>query len=142
MSTSIVILKTGEKLITDLQEAFNGDDENRSGICLIMRHPYELSLAPADDDNELDLKVEFTKWCPYAIDVEFRIPYDSVISIGKPDPTLAEAFEAKVQRIEETVTEETSNFAVQQQAIAEALAEMSAIPQGNYVVTSASEEND
>jgi hypothetical protein len=128
MSTSIVVLKTGEKIITDLQEAFNGDDENKTGICLIMRHPYQLSLAPAEDDDELDLKVEFTKWCPYAIDTEFKIPYDSVISIATPDPTLAEAFEAKIERIEETVIEQTTNFAVQQKAIQEALMEMKSKP--------------
>ena len=34
MSTSIVILKTGEKIITDLQEAFDGDDENKNVSCL------------------------------------------------------------------------------------------------------------
>lgn len=128
MSTSIVILKTGEKLITDLQEAFNGDDENKTGICLIMRHPYELSLSPTEDDDELDLKVEFTKWCPYAIDTEFKIPYDSVISIATPDPALAEAFEAKVQRMEETMVDQTSNFSVQQKAIEEALLEMKSTP--------------
>ena len=128
MSTSILVLKTGEKVITDLQEAFNGDDENKQGICLIMRHPYELSLAPAEDESDLDLKVEFTKWCPYAVDTEFKIPYDAVISIGQPDPTLAEAFEAKVARIEEEQISEGTNFELQQQAAQSAMAEIKLNP--------------
>lgn len=123
MSTSIVVLKTGEKIITDLQEAFDGDTEDKKGICLIMRHPYELSLVPSGDDSDLDLKIEYSKWCPYAIDTEFKIPYDSVISIATPDPTLLEAYENKIKRIEEEV-EQTSNFSVQQQAIEEALAQI------------------
>ena len=97
MSTSIVVLKTGEKIITDLQEAFDGDSEQKKGICLIMRQPYELSLVPSEDDSELDLKIEYSKWCPYAIDTEFKIPYDAVISIASPDPTLAEAYENKIK---------------------------------------------
>jgi len=128
MSTSIVVLKTGEKIITDLQEAFDGDTEEKKGICLIMRHPYELALSPTEDDSDLDLKVEFSKWCPYAIDTEFKIPYDSVISIATPDPMLAEAFENKVKRIEETQVEQTSNFSVQQQAIEEALSQIKSKP--------------
>lgn len=129
MSTSIVILKTGEKLITDLQEAFDGDDENKKGICLILRHPYELSLVPVEEPEDgMDLRIEFSKWCPYAIDTEFRVPYDSVMAIGNPDPTLAEAFEKKIEIVQEVLTDTTTNFSLQQQDIESVLQEIKNTP--------------
>jgi len=120
MSTSIVILNTGEKIITDLQEAFSGADDDRKGVCLIMKHPYSLFLSEVDTDDEMDLQVQFSKWCPFSIDTEFKIPYDSVMSIGLPDPTLASAYESKIAKVEELQKTET-NFVLQQQEIDDAL---------------------
>jgi hypothetical protein len=97
LNPSIVVLKTGEKLITVLQEAFDGEGENQKGICLVMNHPYELSLVENKKKQDQDLQVKFGKWCPYATDVQFRIPYDGVLAIGSPDAGLAEAYKAKIE---------------------------------------------
>jgi len=98
LNPSIVVLKTGEKLITILQEVFEGEDEDRKGICLLMNYPYELALisAPNESNPELDLQVKFSKWCPYSIENSFRIPYDGILTIGQPDPGLTEAYMTKV----------------------------------------------
>ena len=103
INPSIVILKTGEKLITILQEAFEGEGDNQKGICLVMSHPYELSLISVDNvqNPEQDLQVKFSKWCPYAVDTQYRIPYDSVLAIGQPDPGLAQAYQAKIEQAEQ-----------------------------------------
>ena len=45
MAVSIITLKTGDRVITDLKEAFDGEGEDRKGICLIMDEPYILNLA-------------------------------------------------------------------------------------------------
>lgn len=102
LNPSILILKTGEKLITILQEAFEGEGDDQKGICLIMTHPYELSLTNVSDPEnpEQDLQVRFSKWCPYSVDTQYRIPYDGVLSIGQPDPGLAQAYQAKVDQVE------------------------------------------
>ena len=94
LNPSIVVLKTGEKLITILQEVFEGEDEDRKGICLLMNYPYELSLisAPNESAPEMDLQVKFSKWCPYSVETSFRIPYDGILTIGSPDPGLALSF--------------------------------------------------
>ncbi len=115
LNPSIVILKTGEKLITILQEAFEGEGEEQKGICLVMNHPYELSLININnqDNPEQDLQVKFSKWCPYAIDTQYRIPYDGVLAIGKPDSGLSQAYQAKVDQYEQV----TENMKLQQQEI-------------------------
>lgn len=113
LSPSIVVLKTGEKLITILQEVFEGEGDERKGICLLMNYPYELELVKAEsqDNPELDLQVKYTKWCPYAVDTQYRIPYDGILTIGVPDPGLAQVYQAKVDAQQE------SNFRLQQEEI-------------------------
>lgn len=99
LNPSIVVLKTGEKLITILQEVFEGEDEERKGICLLMNYPYELSLisVPNEDNPTQDLQVKYSKWCPYSVESSFRIPYDGILTIGTPDPGLTQAYMAKVE---------------------------------------------
>jgi hypothetical protein len=93
MNPVIVTLITGQQIISDLKEIFDGEGEQRKGICLLMRHPYCLNLYE-------DEKVKFSKWCPYSIDIEFKIPYSSVVAIGEPDPNLKQAFIDKIEDFE------------------------------------------
>jgi hypothetical protein len=115
---SIVILKTGEKIITLLQEAFEGNGEDKKGICLVFTHPYTLSLVEVNntDNPEQDLQVKFSKWCPYSTDVQYKIPYDGVLAIGQPDPGLSVAYQSKIEQAEKII-EETENARLQQEEI-------------------------
>ena len=134
LQPSVVVLKTGEKLITILQEAYEGEGEERKGICLVMNFPYELSLSsvPNPENPERDLQVKFSKWCPYAIEQEYRIPYDGILTVATPDPGLARAYRAKIEATQSaTATEpqpasgsdDSPNWQQQQQAVAQAIAE-------------------
>jgi hypothetical protein len=51
MASSIVILKTGEQIICDLKEVYEGEGEEKRGICLLMRHPYSLSLVQVENTD-------------------------------------------------------------------------------------------
>lgn len=102
LSPSIVVLKSGEKIITFLQEAFEGEGEERKGICLVMSYPYELTLVNAETlDETSDLQVKYAKWCPFSQEVSYRIPYDVVMTLGTPDEGLAAAYVAKVEKQKE-----------------------------------------
>ena len=97
MADQILVFKHGERVITDLQEVFEGEGEERRGICLLMKNPYILELVSVDDsDNPNDLQVKFSKWCPYSVDFQFRVPYDCVLAIGEPDTGLAQAYRNKI----------------------------------------------
>jgi len=115
---AIVMLKTGEKLITILQEAFEGDGDDKKGICLVLTHPYTLSLIEVGnvDSPEQDLQVKFSKWCPYSTDVQYKIPYDGVLAIGEPDPGLSVAYQSKIEQAEKLI-QETENSRLQQEEI-------------------------
>lgn len=121
LNPSIVILKTGEKLITILQEVFEGEGDDRRGICLMMNYPYELTMLNApSEDVEQELQVKYSKWCPYAVDSQYRIPYDCVMTIASPDPGLASAYQQKIDTLEErkkSAEQETTNWELQQKEI-------------------------
>jgi hypothetical protein len=120
LNPSIVVLKTGDKIITILQEVFEGEGDDRKGICLMMSYPYTLELLNVNntDNQEQDLQVKYSKWCPYALDTQYRIPYDGVLTIGVPDPGLATAYLAKVESQQDR---ENRNAQLQQQEIEELL---------------------
>jgi hypothetical protein len=139
LNPSIVILQTGDKLITFLQEVFEGEGEERKGVCLVMNYPYELDLVsvPTTDDTDRDLQVKFSKWCPYALDASYRISYAGVLTIGTPDPGLAEAYRRKVELAQgaevpdaadpqpPSGSADSPNWQMQQQLVQQAVADAS-----------------
>ena len=44
MSVSVVTLKTGDRIITELKEIYDGDGDDKRGVCLLMEDPYVLNL--------------------------------------------------------------------------------------------------
>ena len=104
MSEQIIVFKNGERVITELKEVFEGEGDDRKGVCLMMNHPYILELIEVDDGQMRDLQVKFSKWCPYSVDYQFRVPYDTVLALGEPDQGLAAAYRQKVEAMEATVT--------------------------------------
>ena len=44
MAISVVTLKTGDRVISELKEIFEGEEDKRRGVCLLMEDPYILSM--------------------------------------------------------------------------------------------------
>ena len=44
MAVSIITLKTGERIITELKEVYDQEGEDKKGLCLLMEEPYVLHL--------------------------------------------------------------------------------------------------
>ena len=122
MQSTIVVLKSGETIITNLQEVYSGEGDEKKGICLMLNYPYKVSIHLPEKKRgkpvEGEVQVELSKWCPFSIDIQFKIPYDSVLSIGKPEPKLEEAYKIKVdqyklkQQVNEEVQEYSSDVSV------------------------------
>ena len=105
-TASIVILKTGTQIICYLKEVFDGEGENRKAICLLMIHPYELSLINGAQENmSQDLQVKFSKWCPYSVDYQYKIPYDSVMAIGVCDTGLEKVYWDKIEKLTKIINQ-------------------------------------
>ncbi len=142
LNPSIVVLRTGEKLITILQEVFEGEGDDKKGVCLVMNYPYELTLLAVDGADEAqDLQVKYSKWCPFSTDAQYRIPYDGILTIGVPDVGLSGAYMQKVEEQKKITEQNNENYRLQQEAVAEALAAGGAQGMTNTAGVGATEEH-
>lgn len=101
MAVSILTLKTGDRVIAELKEIFDGEGEDKRGVCLLMEEPYVLNLdgnTPQylTEAHGMEYQIRFSKWNPYSSDWQFKIPYDSVMTISSPEPGLQKAYETKI----------------------------------------------
>ena len=117
MAVSIITLKTGDRIITELKEIFDKDGDDKKGICLMMEDPYILSLDGATpqyltEQHGMEYQVRFSKWNPYSTDSQFKLPYDSVMTISNPEPGLEQALKQKLtekKELENDGTNETED---------------------------------
>ena len=110
MAVSVVTLKTGDRIITELKEVFDGEDKDKKGICLIMEDPYILNLDSGTpqyltEAHGMEYQVRFSKWNPYSTDYVFKIPYDCVMTISTPEPGLENAWKQKITEKKELENE-------------------------------------
>lgn len=101
MAISILTLKTGDRVIAELKEIFDEDGDNKKGICLLMEEPYILQMDGSTpqyitEQVGAEYQIRFSKWNPYSSDWQFKIPYDSVMTISNPEPGLEEAYKNKI----------------------------------------------
>jgi len=115
MAVSIITLKTGDRVITDLKEAYDGEGEEKRGICLIMEEPYVLNLDGQTpqyltESHGMEYQVRFSKWNPYSPDTMFKVPYDCVMTISNPEPGLQKAYENKITQKRELENDRESTI--------------------------------
>ena len=117
MAVSIVTFKTGERVITELKVIFDGEADNKKGVCLLMEDPYILNLDSAQpqyltEAHGMEYQVRFSKWNPYSPDWQFKVPYDCVMTISQPEPGLENAWQQKItekKELENDGTDQTKN---------------------------------
>ena len=110
MAVSVVTLKTGDRIITELKEIFDSEGEDKRGICLLMEDPYILNVAGEtpqylNESHGMEYQVRFSKWNPYSPDWQFKIPYDCVMTTSTPEPGLENAWKEKITKKKELENE-------------------------------------
>jgi hypothetical protein len=120
MAVSIITLKTGDNIITNLKQVYEGEREDKKDIerylvssCLIMEEPYILNLdinTPQylTEAHGMEYQVRFSKWNPYSPDRMFKIPYDCVMTISNPEPGLQKAYQSKITQKQEIENDRTT----------------------------------
>jgi len=103
MIPKVVVLKTGERVVSGLAEVF--DNETNKPVCLLLRCPYILTLRPKEESG--DFEVNFTKWIPFSSDKQFRVSYDALIAIGEVEESILNAYMEKFG--EELVEDDRAN---------------------------------
>ena len=114
MAIQIVTLKSEKHLICELKELYSGEGDDKKGICLLADRPYVLELVGSApqyliEEAGAELQVKFSKWNPYSIDDQFKIPYDSVMTISNPEPGLQDAYLRKIAEIKQLENTENTD---------------------------------
>jgi len=96
MIPKVMILNSGERIISGVSEV---TDENGQGICLLLKCPYILDMAPTGDlnadGNPSQFSINFTKWFAYSKSEEFRVPYTSIVALGEPEEGILDVYMKK-----------------------------------------------
>ena len=96
MTVKVMLLKSGEDVISDAQEV--RDKEGNSIIAYYLRNPYsmELTTVPIEDEEltpddtsvedqpRVKISVSYTHWAPLSKQRDFYIPADWVITLYDP----------------------------------------------------------
>lgn len=102
MEASTIMLTTGETLISQLQEYWKEkDDGSKDRLCLELIHPYELTIV--SQDEEKGSQVKFSRWMPMSSDFKFKIPFNAILTVGKPQKDIMKAYERKVEEAEKLI---------------------------------------
>lgn len=97
MSIKIAVLKTGEQVISDINEAFY--EEKFRGY--LLKNPQVVSINNSsflteDKNNRESVEIILSPWIPLSSDTEMLIPPDFVVSLVDPVETLEKIYTEKV----------------------------------------------
>ena len=81
----IVTLTTAERVLCMFGEV-RGEDEKVLGYRIV--YPYLLSLGEPQDDG--NIPIHYTRWCPFSPIEEHRLSGEHIISVVLPDNKLRE----------------------------------------------------
>ena len=91
-SVRITILSTGERVL-----CLFGDvkDEQERTVGYKMLYPFVLGLGEQDENGNLPIK--YSKWCPYTPVQEFRINGEHIVSVTYPDNAILDNYVTELE---------------------------------------------
>ena len=105
MSIKLVLLKSGEQIISDAKEIVTQDKETgeRDVHGYLFENPHKVSIRTEillteniDDDNSRDIQIAMTPWIVLSSDDKVTVPTDWVVTIVEPLQSVKEMYEEKV----------------------------------------------
>ena len=101
MSVKLVLLRSGEDIITDIQEMVV--DEKVVGYFLDCPHRIKLiSDAPKSGNTKYRSRIQILPWMPLSKNRTIPIPSDWVVTITEPVDNLRELFVERLEKINES----------------------------------------
>jgi len=105
MTVKVILLKSGEDVISDAKEILNKSEDGI--IAYHMTNPYRMNLTTAESDEivvegeeqkpETKFQVAYSHWAPLSSQREFIIPEDWVVTIYDPHENIMRDYCSKHQ---------------------------------------------
>lgn len=97
MSVKLVLLKSGEDIVTDVQEMVVGDKENQKVVGYFFTKPCAVKMRTNEgEDSEKSFEISLFPWLPLTKDTKVPVINDWVITIVEPIDSLKEMYEKDV----------------------------------------------
>jgi hypothetical protein len=97
MSIKLVLLRTGETVISDICEMVLGEDEEKRVVGYFLNNPCAIIVESVDENTEFlektKMSIRLLDWMPLAKDKNIPIISDWVVSIIDPVDSLKETYE-------------------------------------------------
>lgn len=107
MTVKLVLLKSGEDVVADIQEMVSGDVV----VGYFFKHPCRVKLygdqIDSDGSNRAPFKMQLTPWMPLSKDEYIPVVSDWVISMVEPIDQLKEMYERGIKNYESRKPETT-----------------------------------
>lgn len=102
MSIKLVVLKSGETIISDTKEIVKEEKETIVGY--LLKEPYTVSiqrkiLLVEEENHQNDgreVELVLTPWIPLSSDTEFVVSPDWVVCITNPDKSVLNVYEERI----------------------------------------------
>ena len=97
MSVKLVLLKSGEDIVTDVQEMVVGDKENQKVVGYFFTKPCAVKMRTNEgEDSEKSFEISLFPWLPLTKDTKVPVINDWVMTIVEPIDSLKEMYEKDV----------------------------------------------
>lgn len=111
MSIKLIVLKSGEDVIADIQELRERDDsESVFPVAYLLKRPYRVTFNNPtmllESKNE-NISVSFFPYIPFSADKECLIMSDWVVTVVNPYSQLVKTYEEKINGLETGTPEAT-----------------------------------
>lgn len=98
MTVKVILMKSGEDVITDAQELL--DKEQQGIVAYHLKNPYVMKLTSSqvegeEEETRTKFSVQYTHWAPLSKQREFLIPADWVVTIYDPHDSIVNDYNAK-----------------------------------------------
>ena len=121
MSVKLALLKSGETVITDIQQLI---DENDKLVSYVFQNPYVVRLLTptvlfeGDETVETEHKVSFYPWIVLSNDKQIVVDRDWIVSIVEPNDFVKDSYVDKMNKTTEA-TEELSDESLPKETLIE-----------------------
>ena len=100
MSIKLVVLKSGETLISDVKELIS---EEKEAVAYILTNPHKVAVRTevllteesVIDDDRREVRVSLSPWIMLTEDDKFTVPLEWVVTVCEPLKTITEMYKEK-----------------------------------------------
>ena len=104
MTVKLLLLKSGEDVVADVQEMCVGDPKKPTVIGYYLKYPCRVKLvgqeSTHDGNKKQPFKLQLTPWMPLSKNEMIPVVADWVVTVTEPIDELREAFEKGVENNE------------------------------------------